>query len=108
MFDFSQLKQAPFGIQQEYTFYQDFQIADIVGKEKDIRSTYIRCKSWRSTPKAWGELVCALNWRIWDLYETNEPIAKVYQELYEDALNIGHNLSETDENYAKIFLAVID
>ena len=108
MFDFSQLKQAPFGIQQEFTFYQDFQIADMVGAKKDIEDTYRRAKQWVDNPVAWGEVTCALNWRLWDLYQTNEPIAKLYEKLYFEAKELAYARGDKDKEYARKYFKVVD
>ena len=58
---YASLKPAPFGIEQEYTFYQDFQIADRVGGEKAVLGTWKRVQHWQSNPRAWGEVTCTLN-----------------------------------------------
>ncbi len=68
------------------TFYEDFSIADAFGAEA-VRETY---KVGFQHVKVMGheyltEFVMALNWKIWEHYETNEPLARVYNELWEEA-----------------------
>lgn len=108
MFDFRQLRVAPFGIEQEYTFYQDFQIADMVGGKSGVLDTWKRVQHWQTNPKAWGEITCALNWRLWDLAETNEEIARLYQDLWQQSQEIGWKLGNKDEQYAKTYFEVTD
>lgn len=67
------------------TFYEDFSIADWFG-ESAIRDTFKRAfNGWKDNYKYLTELVMALNWKIWEHYETNERIARVYNELWEKA-----------------------
>ena len=74
-----------FGYTQITTFFQDFSIADNFGINA-IRDTYNRAfKAWKKDYKYLTELVMVLNWKIWQHYEKNEDVAKVYQELWEKA-----------------------
>ena len=99
-------KQPP--VECEYTFYGDFQIADKFG-EKGIKETYNTVKKeWLSNPAAWGEVVCALNWRLWDLYETDEKTARIYKELWEEAERLGWKQFENDEEATSIFYRKVD
>lgn len=98
------IKQPP--VECEYTFYSDFQIADSFG-EKGVRDTYRLVKNgWSDNPAAWGEVVCALNWRLWDLYETNEALAKIYQDLWQEAQDFGYETFKGEE--ATIFFRKVD
>lgn len=64
------------------TFWSDFSIAEKFG-ESAIRDTYKRAfKEWKNNAEYVTELVLVLNWKIWALYKTNEPIARVYNELW--------------------------
>ena len=68
------------------TFYEDFSIADNFGMEA-VKDTYKRAFE---TAKFMGykeltEFVMALNWKTWEHYEHNEPLAKLYNDLWEDA-----------------------
>ena len=67
------------------TFYEDFSIADWFGVDA-IRDTFKRAFAhWKEDYKFLTELVMALNWKIWEHYESNEKYAKVYNELWEKA-----------------------
>ena len=64
------------------TFWSDFSIAEKFG-ESAIRDTYKRAFwEWKNNAEYVTELVLVLNWKIWALYKTNEPIARVYNELW--------------------------
>ena len=64
------------------TFWMDFSIADAFGIEA-IKDTYNRSfKSWRTNYKYLTELVGCLNHKIWQWYEKNEEIARVYNDLW--------------------------
>lgn len=105
---FKTLKQAPFGIEQEYTFYQDFQIADRVGGKEGVLDTWQRVQHWADNPQAWGEVSCALNWRLWDLAETNEEIARLYEKLWMQSQEIGWARGNKDKEYARVYFKVTD
>lgn len=106
---FNSLLKAPFDIEQEYTFYQDFQIAEKIGGEKAVKRTYENAKStWTDNPKAWGEVTCALNWRLWDLYETDEKLAKLYEKLWEESTDVGYKKGGKNKEYMDIFHGIID
>lgn len=69
------------------TFYFDLSIAEGFG-ESGIRDTY------KDVINAWGkdieyitEFSMCLNHKIWQLYETNEPIARVYDELWRKSVD---------------------
>lgn len=67
------------------TFYEDFSIADMFGVSA-IKDTYKRAmEGWKNDYKMLTELVMALNWKIWEHYETNDKIARVYDELWKKA-----------------------
>ena len=67
------------------TFYEDFSIADIFGKNA-VKDTFNRTfREWKSDHKMLTELVLALNWKIWEHYQTNEPLARLYDELWRKA-----------------------
>lgn len=82
------------------TFWEDFSIADHFG-ESAIRDTYKRAfNEWKSNYKYLTELVMVLNHKIWQHYETNEPIARIYNELWEQAdLYASANLHGEELNY---------
>lgn len=68
------------------TFYLDFSIAEKFGVEGVI-DTYKRCLQTAVSMgyKALTEFVMVLNWKIWEHYQTNEPLAKVYNDLWKEA-----------------------
>ena len=67
------------------TFWQDFSIADNFGV-KAVKDTYKRAFSeWKTNYKYLTELVMVLNWKIWQHYEGNEKLARVYNDLWGEA-----------------------
>lgn len=73
------------GYKQITTFFEDFSIADNFG-ESAVRDTYKRAfKAWKADYKYLTELVMVLNWKIWQHYESNESLARVYNDLWEQA-----------------------
>lgn len=68
------------------TFYEDFSIADAFGRAA-VKDTFRR---GLETAKCFGykyitEFVMALNWKIWEHYERNEPLARLYDDLWTKA-----------------------
>lgn len=88
------------GYQTITTFWDDFSIADSFG-ESAIRDTYNRAfNEWKHNYKYLTELVMILNWKIWQHYEKNDHIARVYNELWEQAdLYAGENLKGKEAEY---------
>lgn len=67
------------------TFYEDLSIADHYGKDAII-DTYKRVfKYWSKDVRYITEFTMALNWKIWEHYEHNESLARVYDELWRKA-----------------------
>jgi hypothetical protein len=67
------------------TFWDDFSIADAFGISA-VRDTFNRAfNEWKGDYKYLTELVMVLNHKIWQYYETNKPLAEVYNELWEKA-----------------------
>ena len=67
------------------TFFNDLSVAECFGK-KGINDTYKNViKSWGSDIKYMTEFVLCLNHKIWQLNETNEPIARLYDKLWREA-----------------------
>ena len=74
-----------FGYKQITTFFQDFSIADMFGV-KAIKDTYKRGLEYAKTDyKVLTEFVMVLNWKIWEHYEENEALARVYNDLWQKA-----------------------
>lgn len=71
--------------QPKTTFWMDFSIADKFGIAA-IKDTYNRAfKEWKTNHVYLTELVMVLNHKIWQWYEKNEAIARVYNHLWEEA-----------------------
>lgn len=83
------------------TFYEDFSIADRFGIAA-VKDTY---KRGLESAKFMGykeltEFVMTLNWKIWEHHEQNEPLAKLYNDLWEEAdLYAVENLKEDELFY---------
>ena len=72
----------PNGYTMTTTFFEDFTIADAFGIPA-IKDTYKRAfESWKDNAVYLTELVIALNLKIWQWYEKNEQIARVYNDLW--------------------------
>lgn len=65
------------------TIYEDFGIAEKFGANA-IKDTYKRLfKEYKADYKVLTEFVMALNWKIYEHYETNRNYAQIYNELWE-------------------------
>ena len=79
------------------TFWDDFTIADFFGISA-VKDTYRRAfNEWKSDYKFLTELVMILNWKIWQHYQTNEPLANVYNDLWMEADEYACDNLEGDE-----------
>ena len=88
------------------TFWQDFSIADMFGLEA-IKDTYKRAfNEWKGNYEYLTELVMVLNWKIWEHYENNEEMAKLYNDLWTNADE--YALENLVGNELKYFLEVTD
>jgi len=73
------------GYKPKTTFWLDFTIADNFGADA-VKDTYNRAfEEWKSNHIYLTELVLVLNWKIWQHYETNEPLARIYNDLWSAA-----------------------
>lgn len=73
------------GYEPKTTFWMDFSIADKFGIAA-IKDTYNRAfKEWKTNHVYLTELVMVLNHKIWQWYEKNEAVARVYNDLWEEA-----------------------
>lgn len=80
------------GYKPKTTFYSDFSIADKFGAEA-VLDTYNRAfEEWKEDYEYLTELVLVLNWKIWEHYETNRPLAELYNSLWDKT---GHYAEET-------------
>lgn len=82
------------------TCYMDFSIAEPFG-ESAVLETYDSLFEVMKCDYRWlTEFVMALNWKIWEHYETNEKLARVYNSLWEQAQEYAlNNLHEDELNY---------
>ena len=82
------------------TFWEDFSIADKFGIEA-VEDTYNRAfNEWKNDYKYLTELVMILNWKIWQHYENNESLARVYNSLWQQAdLYAVENLKGEEAEY---------
>ena len=73
------------GYKPKTTFYEDFGIAEMFGIDA-VKDTYQRAfEAWKSDVEYLTELVMVLNWKIWEHYESNEELARVYDSLWREA-----------------------
>lgn len=67
------------------TFYEDFSMAEMFGKEAII-DTYKRClNEWSSDIKYFTEFVIALNHKIREWYGKENNVARLYDKLWREA-----------------------
>lgn len=70
-------------------FMSDFTIADRFGANA-IKDTYNRAFSeWKNNVGYFSSLVLTLNHKIWEWYEKDEVIAKLYDDLWRKADDFG-------------------
>lgn len=73
------------GYEMETTFWNDFTIADRFGISA-VKDTFKRAfKNWKHNAVYLTELVIVLNHKIWQYYQSNEALARVYNDLWEEA-----------------------
>ena len=78
------------GYETKTTFYMDFSLCDIMPNKADaisaIKDTYKRAfKAWRDNIDYITEFVMVLNHKIWEWYDKDAVIAKVYNDLWQEA-----------------------
>lgn len=73
------------GTEQHTTFWSDFWIAVKLGGEKAVRDTYKSAfDEWHTNHVYVTELCMVLNWMIWALYDRNQALAAVFDELWRE------------------------
>ena len=78
---------ASVGKECKTTFYSDLSIAEHYGA-KAVVDTYRRVMAeWGDDLEYMCEWVVALNQKIWQHYEQNEPLTRIYDELWRKADN---------------------
>lgn len=82
------------------TFWMDFSIADKFGINA-IKDTYKRAfNEWKDNHVYLTELVMVLNHKIWQWYEENDTIARLYDTLWREAdLWAQENLKDEELEY---------
>ena len=79
------------GYEPKTTFYTDFSIADKFGADA-VEDTYNKClEGWKDDYIYLTELVMVLNWKIWEHYEHNKPLAQLYNTLWDRASEYAEN-----------------
>ena len=88
------------------TFWMDFSIADKFGMEA-VQDTFNRAfAEWKDDYLYLTDLVVVLNHKIWQHYQTDEPLARLYNSLWEKAQSYGYeNLKGEELTY---FWRVLD
>ena len=86
--------------QPKTNFWMDFSIADNFGSAA-IKDTYNRAfKEWKTNHVYLTELVMVLNHKIWQWYEENDAIARLYDTLWREAdLWAQENLKDEELEY---------
>lgn len=74
-----------FGYKPITTFWDDFSIADNFGFTAVCDTYNCAFQEWKTDYKYLTELVMVLNWKIWQHYPRNEPLARLYNTLWERA-----------------------
>lgn len=78
--------QTPAGNELQYTFVQDFMIADCFGVAA-VKDTFKRAfEEWKSDYKALTEIVIATNWGLWRWYDhmDKHPNDKQAVKMYDE------------------------
>lgn len=67
------------------TFWQDFSIADAFGINAVVDTFKRAFEEWKGNYKYLTELVMVLNHKIWQWYEKDKQLAKLYNEAFNTA-----------------------
>lgn len=73
------------GYEAKTTFWMDFSIADRFGIEAIVDTFNRAFKEWQTNHIYLTELVMVLNHKIWQWYDKNDTIARVYDNLWRKA-----------------------
>lgn len=98
--DWKEMMSSELGYEPITTFWEDFSNAEGFGHDA-VRNTYDRAmKEWHSDYKFLTELVIVLNHKIWDWYQIDDSLARVYDELWRKAAEFAEtNLTEKELEY---------
>ena len=88
------------GYKPKTTFWQDFSIAAAFGADA-VKETFERAfNEWKTDYVYLTELVMVLNHKIWQHYESNEPLARIYNDLWSQAdIYAAENLKGAELEY---------
>ena len=96
----------PNGYEMTTTFPMDFSIADAFGFSA-VLDTYQRAfEDWKTNYVFLTELVVTLNLKIWQHYQKNEQLARLYNELWEKTQNYAYDTLKDKE--LEFFFQVTD
>jgi predicted negative regulator of RcsB-dependent stress response len=96
----------PNGYELKSTFWQDFSIADCFGVNA-VKDTFNRAfNEWKTDYVYLTELVIVLNWKIWQYYQNNSELSKLYNELWEKADN--YAMDNLKDKELRFFLEITD
>jgi hypothetical protein len=70
------------GKERKTTFFSDLSIAECYGVDSITDTCNRVVKSWKDDVVYMSEFVVALNQKIWQHYEKNKDLAKVYNDLW--------------------------
>lgn len=93
------------------TLWEDFSIADkFVGIEKDpIEDTYKRAFEFaKADYKTLTELVLVLNHKIWQWYQVDDTLARLYDTLWRMTANRFFELYEDSEEAVSYYYRITD
>lgn len=88
------------------TFWQDFSIADAFGIAAVVDTFKRAFKEWKDNYKYLSELVMVLNHKIWQWYQKNTSLAKVYNKVWE--LADGYAVNNLKDEKLEYFYRVTD
>lgn len=86
-------------------FYADFSVADCWGASAVI-DTYNRAQEWKNDVKMFTELVIVLNHKIWEYYQNNDKLARLYDRLWREASEYACENFKGDD--AKYYYTITD
>lgn len=73
------------GYKPQFTFYEDFSIADCFGVPAVWQTYSSAFNGWKNNCQALTELCLALNWKIWEHYKERPDLAETYDALWRKA-----------------------
>lgn len=96
----------PNGYEMTTSFVSDFSVADLFGFSA-VLDTYKRAfEEWKSNYIYLTELVVTLNLKIWQHYQKNEQLARLYNELWEKTQDYAYDTLKGKE--LEFFFQVTD